>query len=459
MKRFFSSLSTLMLQAYGGVRRISRFVPLPALIAVAVLGAGLIAIQTWSTVQLSRSAVTDVESAANGNIAKLFADRLRIFGEQAEMSEVEKKFQDLAMLNPAVRLYLVDSRGIVRVSPTSYGRPTLPFVDMQPIKAALARSNTMSAILGDDPHHITSRNPISVAPLRFRTSAAFVYVVLSPASRVSRTYTFLGFKLGALTAVLMSLGGLAIVGLLLGGVYAHYHSINANLAAISHDLRSPLGAIQGYLETILEKGDRLSAQERERFMSVALKSTRSAASLINDVHHLSKLEASEEEISQQPLDITDLLMDVLMSLKPASDAKRLRVESEIAPILPICVGNIELLERLVRNLLENAIRYTPEGGRIRVEVANASTAVRVTVIDSGIGIPGSELDKVGKAFFRGAGAARTAPGSGLGLSIAASIARLHGGELKILSRESEGTAIVFTVPALPARVHKARRAL
>jgi hypothetical protein len=314
----------------------------------------------------------------------------------------------------------------------------------------------MGAILGDDPHHITSRNPISVAPLRFRSSAAFVYVVLSPASRISRTYTFLGFKLGALTAVLMSVGGLVVAGLLMGGIYAHYHSINAKLAAISHDLRSPLGAIQGYLETILERGDRLTPQERERFMKVALKSTRSATSLINDVHHLSKLEASEQAISHEPLDITDLIMDVLISLKPASDAKRLRVESEVAPVLPICLGNVELLERLVRNLLENAIRYTPEGGRIRVEIANASTSVRITVVDSGIGIPKSELDKVGKAFFRGAGAAQTAPGSGLGLSIAASIARLHGGELKILSRESEGTAIVFTVPALPARVNRAR---
>jgi signal transduction histidine kinase len=271
-----------------------------------------------------------------------------------------------------------------------------------------------------------------------------------------RTYTFLGFKLGALTAVVMSLGGLGIVALLMGGVYAHCHSINTKLAAISHDLRSPLGAIQGYLETILEKGDGLSQQERERFMKVALRSTRSATSLINDVHHLSKLEANEEAISHEPLDITDLIMDTLMSLKPASDAKRLRVESDVPPVLPICVGNVELLERLVRNLLENAIRYTPDGGRIRVELANASTAVRITVVDSGIGIPKSELDKVGKAFFRGAGATQTAPGSGLGLSIAASIARLHGGELKILSRESHGTAIVFTVPALPARMHRAR---
>jgi signal transduction histidine kinase len=103
----------------------------------------------------------------------------------------------------------------------------------------------------------------------------------------------------------------------------------------------------------------------------------------------------------------------------------------------------------MRNLIENAVRYTPRGARIEILLEPCSQGIRATVSDTGMGIPESELKRVQKAFFRGAKASRSTQGSGLGLSICGKIARLHGGELRILSREGEGTAVVFTIPEAP----------
>ena len=281
-------------------------------------------------------------------------------------------------------------------------------------------------------------------------------MVLVPVQSLAQTYNLFGVKLGLFSLVLLGIGGALIFLFVLAGIYAHCRSIHTHLAAVSHDLRSPLTAIQGYLETIIDRGEGLSNAEKQRFMSVALKSAHSATRLVNDVHHLSKLDATEADIEREPLSATDLVMDVVMALKPACDEKKITIEADLAPALPLCIGNVQLLERLIRNVVENAIRYTPPHGTIRVHVAHDSRGARVTVLDSGLGIPQSELDRVANPFFRGKAAQSSVGGSGLGLSISSKIARLHGSELKVLSRQSEGTAVVFTIPAFAGQSRHAR---
>ena len=429
-----------------GRQRLLTLVGVAGMALVVALISGFVA---WSTATMSNTAVTAATSAANHNVARHFADRLRVFSETADMTQVTERLQSLATLNPAVRVYIIDHLGIVRISPSSYGRVSLPFVDPKTLLAAANNVDPSVTILGDDPHHVTIRHPISVAPLRLQSGAYFLYVVLDGANHLSANHSFLGLKISILTTGSVLLAVLLVGGVLARLLYRQRASINTSLAAMSHDLRGPLAAVQGYLETLLEKGDRLSKADAHKCVTVALRSTQSAANLINDLHNVTKLELNPEEIEMEPFSIADLIMDVVISYNQIFEQRSLRVRTEISPALPLGLGNIQLVERLTRNLLENAIRYTPVGARIELLLEPCSQGIRVTVSDTGLGIPESELDRVQKAFFRGSNTSRSTKGSGLGLSICGKIARLHGGELRILSREGEGTAVIFTIPEAP----------
>lgn len=438
------------------LRRSSRCVSRTNLVLAFLIGVGAIAFSAWSMLHISQHAVTQAESSANFRVAFRFADRLRVFSEEAPSETVAAKLQDLASMNPSVRLYIVDEHGILKHSPKSYGRVILPFVDVKPISAALENTDHPNVILGDDPHQITEPKPISVATLRLGGGTFYLYVVLSPASLLSQSFSLFGFQWTLLSASIITLAVAILAGVLLRGAHRYHTLVNSSLAAISHDLRGPLTAIQGYLETIIEKDSRLSPQDKEKYLSVALRSTRSATGLVNDLHQISKIEAQDQTVSMDPISVADLVMEALLAAQPSFDQKALTVDCEIPPCLPIGYGNAQLLERLFRNILENAIRYTPARGRIQVVISASKSDIRCTITDSGIGIPQSELDKVKSSFFRGAQATSHASGSGLGLSIADQIARLHGGELKILSKEREGTAVVFSIPLCPLHPHSDR---
>jgi signal transduction histidine kinase len=417
--------------------------------SAAVFIVGLLGVLAWSTASMSNTAVVTATATANHNIARHFADRLRVFSEVADMTQVSERLQSLANLNPAVRVYIVDHLGIVRISPTSYGRVSLPFVDTKTIASAATKAEPALAILGDDPHNVTARHAISVAPLRLRSGDYYLYVVLDGAHHNSSDSSFLGLKISILTTGIVVLAVMLVGGVLGNLLYRQRTSINTSLAAFSHDLRSPLAAVQGYLETLLEKGDTLSKADAEKCVTVALRSTQSVSNLINDLHNVTKLELNPEDLDMEPFSVADLTMDVVIGYNPVFEERSLRVRTEISPALPLALGNIQLVERLMRNLIENAVRYTPRGARIEILLEPCSQGIRATVSDTGMGIPESELKRVQKAFFRGAKASRSTQGSGLGLSICGKIARLHGGELRILSREGEGTAVVFTIPEAP----------
>lgn len=436
---------------YGAPRRQRRHLAIItglACLTAAVLGlSGFLA---WSTAKMSTTAITAATSAANHDVARHFADRLRVFSEAADMNQVSERLQSLATLNPAVRIYITDHLGIVRVSPPSYGRVSLPFVSTKTLQEASRNTDPSRPILGDDPHNVTAQHPISVAPLRLQSGEYFLYVVLDGAHHLAGSHSFFGLKISALTTGTVLLVVLLVGGALARALHRQRRSINTSLATISHDLRGPLAAVQGYLETLLERGDKLSRADAQRCVTVALRSTQSASNLINDLHNVTKLELNPDGIQMEPLSLADLVMDVIMSYSQVFEQRSLRVRTEVSPALPLAYGNIQLLERLIRNLVENAIRYTPNGAKIEVLLEPCSRGIRVTVSDTGMGIPESELDRVQKAFVRGSNASRSTDGSGLGLSICGKIARLHGEDLRILSRQGEGTAVVFTVPQPPA---------
>lgn len=435
---------------YGSARRAiaarKQYLSPRVALSIVTLALLFIGVQVWGSVRLSQRAIINSESAANYTIAKSFADRLRIFGERAPKEKVYLKIENLAELNPAVRIYLLDEHGIVKASPRAYGRLLLPFVDLRPIKRFLASTSSPSVVFGDDPHVLKRVEPISVATLRIGGGPHLLYVVLAPPPGAPGGTESALLSVGAYTIILATIS-ISVIGLLLFIIAAiKLNSLSAAVAALSHDMRSPLSAVQGYLETLLERGESLDSKASKRFMSVALRSAKSATSMLNDLHHLSKLEAEGGEIEREQFSLPDLIMDIVMGSQAEADEKKIRVTAELPSYLPLAYGNIQLIERLLRNVIGNGIRYTPPGGRVRIETLHNGGKIRVMVSDSGVGIPADEIEKVRQPFYRGNATKETTKGSGIGLLVASKVARLHGGDLKILSRVGEGTVVVFEVP-------------
>ncbi len=410
--------------------------------ALGTLLASLLLFQAWATVAASRHAAAYSEAVKNRAVAATFAMRLGRFTERGEDADINRMLSEISALNPAVRAYVINERGSVEFAPPGYGPVALPVLDLKPVRAFIAAPDSPTLILGDDPHNLRGSVPVSVAPLRLKGDGHYVYVALAPAPAASSTLLGSialggGVLLGSLLFVALAGGSLLVA------AHRREEGIKGTIVALSHDLRAPLSAIQGYLETIMHRGSRINDDERARFVSVALQSTRSATGLVNDLHHIAALESSGEPVSMEPVSIVDLAMDSLMGAKPSAEAKGIELHWSIPAGVPIVHGNTALLERMMRNLLENAVRYTPKGGRVEVSMSLLPKTVQVVVADSGVGIPQGELSQVPQKFFRASNIRGTSKGTGIGLSICATIARIHGKELRILSREREGTAVIF----------------
>jgi two-component system phosphate regulon sensor histidine kinase PhoR len=221
------------------------------------------------------------------------------------------------------------------------------------------------------------------------------------------------------------------------------------VANVSHELRTPLTAIQGYLETLL--GGALEERENaRRFLDIAFRHTQRLGRLLDDLTDLSNIELNKVTLVRQPLALDDVVHSVLAIVQPKAEARHVTVSSEIAATLPRVDADHDRLEQILINLVDNAVKYTGDGGQVTVR-ASASAGggvVVVEVADTGIGIPPADLPRITERFYRVDKArSRDLGGTGLGLAIVKHLVIAHGGELTIDSRLGEGTTVRFTLPA------------
>ncbi|MBN9460883.1 MAG: HAMP domain-containing protein [Burkholderiales bacterium] len=211
-------------------------------------------------------------------------------------------------------------------------------------------------------------------------------------------------------------------------------------ANISHDLRTPLTSLHGYLETLLMKADMLEPAERRRYLEIALGQSRKVGRLAQELFELARLEYGVLKPEKESFALPDLVQDVLQKFELAAEARRQRLVAEIAPGLPAVTADLGMIERVLTNLLDNAIRHTPEGGEIAVYLARDGAGVRVEVSDTGPGIP-QELRPV--IFTRPAFASSGDRGGGLGLMIVRRILQLHGSDIRLVPRSGRGAVFSF----------------
>ncbi len=440
--------------------------------------------------------------------ASLVAENDLVRGETINHPALEAAFHNLMIVNPAIEVYLLDPEGRILAFSAPPGKVKRERIDLAPLAAFMAGGEVLP-IRGDDPRDPLGRKVFSAAPvLDGGAVAGYLYVVLGGEAYDSVVQVFQGsyiLRLAAGVAVAalvlaVAAGALAFVWLtrrprrLSAAVEAFGHSdfqeplrlrgwhpdargdeidrlgltvermsrrmveLIAQLrqadtarrdmvANISHDLRTPLTSLQGYLETVLMKGEGLSPDDRRHYVELALKHSQRLGQLTEELFELAKLESDQSPLRVESFSLAELVQDVAQKFRLEAENRRIALDTEIPRDAATVTGDIALIERVLENLIENALRYTPTGGRVRLSLIPGEGRVMAQISDSGPGIPSDELPHIFERFYRVEKARGDGlEGSGLGLAIVQRILQLHDSPIEVESEPGVGTSFRFALP-------------
>lgn len=215
------------------------------------------------------------------------------------------------------------------------------------------------------------------------------------------------------------------------------------ISNISHDLRTPMASIIGFLDLIRDSKSSLSQDERYKYIDVAYSETKRLNRLVTDLFELSKLESSQIKINPEPFNLYELVSDIIQKYQLKIKAKHVDLNFEIHENLGLAFGDIKYIDRVFQNLLDNAVRYVDEGGYIKIWILDAEGDFKVKICNSGDLIPQEDLDVIFDRYYTNEKSDKAR--SGLGLAIAKSICTLHGCTIKAESNEFVNS-FWFTVP-------------
>ena len=477
---------------------------LSALFLILVAGVG-IAI-SWYSVKSFMMFQEEAEQKLHYGLASdLAAEWQPILTRTMDPDSLQERIHYVTGVNPKIEIYLLAADGSIKMSFTD-STSTVVQDTIDPVVIDEFIAGAPVPILGPDPLSADRQKPFSAAPVDIMGAGGYVYVILgsrsfdSEAAMIRDSYIIRGaLRVIILTIVLAGIIGLFLFSLMtrrlramtevvesfqLGQYDRRVHVSSTDeigqlgesfndmadavvesmedlrrtdqlrrdlIANISHDLRSPLAAIQGYLETVMIKHDSLTEVEREEYLEIVLKNTKSLNSLVGQLFELSKLDAHQVEPSFEPMSVADLVQDVIMQFKPAAEKAGVKLRVEMPDHIGLVQADIGLVERAVSNLIDNAIRYSNWGGEVCVVTNESRDAVTVEVVDQGIGIPEEDVPHIFERFYR---VEKSRPkwseghvgGGGLGLAIAKRILDLHGSTLAVSSILHKGTTFSFSLP-------------
>lgn len=468
------------------------------LLLIVVLGLGWVGIAFNSARQLFSA----VEQVLNREYARSIAAEIQpMVAGGFDESRVRGAIHYMMVLNPMVEIYLLDALGKILAYFTGPSDRVLrSSVDMGPVRR-FVDSGGEQLILGDDPRSTGRAKPFSAAPLAMGDATGYVYIILggehydATLRMIRQSYILRAGIIALLFALLCTLiVGLSLFFLLtrplralseavrafekgergrrvavrgrdeLAGLGRSFNDMAATIEAdmeklreaermrkelignISHDLRSPLASIRGYLETILLRDSSLGPEERRRFLEISLKNTASLQRLVEELFELVKLDTRQVQLKREPFQVAELAQDAVLKLKPGADGAGVLLTVDAPESLPLVTGDIGLVERVLTNLIENALAYTPAGGSVRIALSRQGEAVEVSVADTGSGIGPEDLPHIFDRFYRADPSRdRSRGGAGLGLAIAREIVEMHGSALQVESRVNAGTRFSFAL--------------
>ena len=460
------------------------------------------------TIAATRHYLQEVNQRFNRDLAQnLVTDRNLVQKGRLNQAALEETFHYYMVINPSIEIYLLDAGGTILAYSADPGKVKRRSVSLEPIRRFLGGKPSFP-LLGDDPRSHDRRKAFSVAPVPATEAPdGYLYVILRGEqfddldALIQQSY-FLRLSGWAVT-VSLGLGlvlGLVLFRLLTRRIQrlgrtmdlfresdfttlvqypsgkdsgtgdeidrlrrtfeAMAHRITDQIQAltekdnlrrqlvaqVSHDLRTPLASLHGYLETLRMKVDGLARAERIEYLDVALRHSLRLRRLIEDLFELAKLDARDVRPSIEPVSIGDLAQDVVQKYRLAAQRKGVRLELMGAPDLPLVKADIGLIERVLENLIDNAIEHTPATGTISVTTRLQGQTVGVQVTDTGRGIPPEDIPRVFDCFFKASGNDGDARHAGLGLAITQRILDLHDSKVQVMSHVGAGTAVTFSLP-------------
>jgi two-component system phosphate regulon sensor histidine kinase PhoR len=222
------------------------------------------------------------------------------------------------------------------------------------------------------------------------------------------------------------------------------------VANVSHELRTPLTAIKGYAEALLDDTD--DADAREKFLDIIHRHATRMERLVKDLLRLARLDAGQEGVELVPCDVEGLLKGIANDFEPTAAQKQQSIDTRVAPEAATLVTDAAKLHDIARNLIENAVNYTPDGGAIDVRAGVANGRFQLTVSDTGHGIAPDDLARVFERFYR-VDRSRTRPGgTGLGLSIVKHLVQVLDGEVTASNQQGGGALFTVTLPLTKSEV-------
>ncbi len=221
------------------------------------------------------------------------------------------------------------------------------------------------------------------------------------------------------------------------------------ISNVSHELRTPVTILRTYVDTLYNHPDDFDENTRKEFIGVINNETTRLQKMVNDVLDFSRLESQEANYEKEECDVTHLVDECVNSMKILADEKNITVSVIKEPDLPLIMLNRDSIQRALNNLISNAIKYSPEGSRVKVrtEIAGNTDFVELSVEDNGIGIPQEHVNKIFDRFYRVENDTHTVKGTGLGLHLVKiTIEKHHGGKVFVSSKVNEGSKFGFRLP-------------
>ncbi|MEW8664739.1 MAG: HAMP domain-containing sensor histidine kinase, partial [Candidatus Thiodiazotropha sp.] len=483
------------------------FRTLYARLSLALIGLFLVTglLYTLITTATTERYLQEITQHFNRDLAaRIVADRGLVIAGEMDDKALKKTFSVYMDINPSIEIYLLDKEGKILAFSADPGKVKRKRVDLQPIQAFMDGEGF--PLLGDDPRSHERRKAFSVTPVPAGDMpAGYLYVVLrgeeydNAEQAVEESYVL---RYSA-SAVAVSLGFGLLTGLLLfhwltrrvqrlsqvmstfqqsdfthhdpfakakkepGGdevdrLGAAFDEMAARIidqwgqlkeqdrlrrelvAQVSHDLRTPLAALHGYLETVNMKGEELNEERRDEYLAIALNQSERLKGMVEELFELAQLEARDTQPVCEPMPLAELVQDVFHKFQLRAHESGISLGWRVSGHQPYVNADFALTERVLDNLIVNALDHVEKDGTVSLMISEREREAVVSITDSGGGISEDDLPHIFEPFYKKRQAGKDGNHAGLGLAIARRMVELQGGTITATNSESGGACFSFT---------------